>query len=332
MILDLPRFLATARPVWDELEKLLDDLENNPDLGWDLAQTERFYRLYQHTSAHLAEVRHLTSERELGRYLENLVARAYARIYVRSGAKRRFAFWHWFTVQFPGAVRGHSRALALSIGITLLGCLFGAAAVQFDKTAKAAIMPFGHGQQTPSERVKKEMDDRGKHLSGKQARFSGQLITNNTRVSFLALGLGMTFGLGTLIVLFYNGVILGSIVLDYAVDGQTIFLLGWLLPHGSIEIPAILLAGQAGLVLGHAMIGWGNREPRRLRLRRVMPDLMTLAGGIAIMMIWAGIIESFMSQYHEPVLPYAVKIAFGALELLALIVFLARSGRNEGAV
>ena len=31
MILDLPRFLATSRPVWDELERLLDDLENNPD-------------------------------------------------------------------------------------------------------------------------------------------------------------------------------------------------------------------------------------------------------------------------------------------------------------
>jgi hypothetical protein len=42
------------------------------------------------------------------------------------------------------------------------------------------------------------------------------------------------------------------------------------------------------------------------------------------MLIWAGIIEAFFSQYHEPVLPYAVKIAFGLIELALLWVFLLR--------
>ncbi|MBM3785191.1 MAG: stage II sporulation protein M [Acidobacteria bacterium] len=328
MILDLPRFLAGARPVWEELEKRLADAENDPEATWDLPSAERFYRLYQQTSAHLAEVRHLTAERELGLYLENLVARCYARIYVRDGAGRRFSFMRWFTVSFPGAVRRHARALAFSVLIVVAGSVFGAAAVRFDKSAKAAIMPFGHADQTPSQRVKKELEDRGQNLAGKQARFSGQLITNNTRVSFMALGLGMTFGIGTIIVLFFNGVILGAVALDYVADGQLVFLLGWILPHGSVEIPAILLGGQAGLVLGQAMIGWGNRTPRRLRLRAVMPDIMTIAGGVALMMVWAGIIEAFFSQYHEPVLPYAVKIAFGGIQLLALSAFLSRSGRE----
>jgi uncharacterized membrane protein SpoIIM required for sporulation len=154
------------------------------------------------------------------------------------------------------------------------------------------------------------------------------LMTHNTRVSVLTLALGMTWAVGTILLLFYNGVVMGAICVDYITDGQSAFLAGWLLPHGSVEIPAILIAGQAGLVLGGALIGWGKRTPLRERLRVVTPDLATLIGGVAVMLIWAGLIESFFSQYHEPVLPYAVKIGFGLIELGLLSVFLLRAGRE----
>jgi hypothetical protein len=50
------------------------------------------------------------------------------------------------------------------------------------------------------------------------------------------------------------------------------------------------------------------------------------------MLIWAAIIESFLSQYHQPVVPYAAKICFGLIELLVLIAFLAFSGRSRPTV
>ncbi len=55
---------------------------------------------------------------------------------------------------------------------------------------------------------------------------------------------------------------------------------------------------------------------------------MTLIGGVAVLLVWAGIIESFLSQHHQPVIPYAAKIAFGAVELIALVWFLGWSGRT----
>jgi uncharacterized membrane protein SpoIIM required for sporulation len=152
-------------------------------------------------------------------------------------------------------------------------------------------------------------------------------MTNNIKVSISTLALGITWGIGTLITLFYNGVILGAVALDYILAGESVFLLGWLLPHGAIEIPAILLAGQAGLVLAGAMIGWGESIPMRERLRAVGSDLVTLIGGVALLLVWAGVVESFLSQYHEPVIPYGIKIGFGVIELILLVVFLGRCGR-----
>ena len=214
-----------------------------------------------------------------------------------------------------------------------VGVAFGWFAVQLDPEAKGVLLPFGHGDMDPGERVRMEerIGDDFDHMQGAKGRFSASLMTHNTRVSITALALGAGWGIGTVVLLFYNGIILGGICFDYIAAGQTKFLIAWLLPHGSIEIPAILLAGQAGLVLGGAIIGWGRPVTLRARLREVAPDLVTLIGGVALMLVWAGIVESFFSQYHEPVLPYELKIAFGAVELLLLIAFLTRAGTKEPA-
>ena len=94
------------------------------------------------------------------------------------------------------------------------------------------------------------------------------------------------------------------------------------------EIVGEVLAGQAGIVLAGALIGWGKPISLRMRLRQISNDLVTLICGVALMLVWAGIIEAFFSQYHEPVLPYHIKIVFGCFELLILVLFLSRAGRK----
>jgi uncharacterized membrane protein SpoIIM required for sporulation len=210
--------------------------------------------------------------------------------------------------------------------LTVLGGLFGGAAVAFDPDAKVAIAPFPHLLENPSERVRKE--ESTQMLANTKGRFSAVLMTNNTQVSILALALGVTWGIGTLILLFYNGVVLGAVIFDYVRAGQSVFLMGWLLPHGVVEIPAILIAGQAGLLLGQALIGWNSKESVSQRLRSVTGSLVTLISGAALLLIWAGLVEAFLSQYHEPILPYQIKIVFGLVELLALLMFLTFAGRR----
>jgi len=330
VIIDLQRFITNERPTWNELEKLLDRIEAEPNLQMSLAQLQLFQHLHERTAADLSKITTFSSEPELRRYLENLVARAYGEIHETREKQRRIFPLEWFFGTLPRTFRRHVRAFYLSLAITIAGVAFGGLAIAFDPEAKHVLMPFSHLQQDPAKRVAEEEKSTRDRLADSKTSFSAELMTHNTKVSIFTLALGMTWGIGTIIMLFYNGVILGAVAVDYIHAGETKFLLGWLMPHGVIEIPAILIAGQAGLLLAFALIGYGNREPLSARLRHISGDVVTLIFGVGLMLVWAGFIEAFLSQYHEPVIPYVAKIAFGGVELILLFLFLAKSGTDKG--
>jgi uncharacterized membrane protein SpoIIM required for sporulation len=331
VIIDVEKFSAAEQPLWQELEGLLQRIESDPGFKMSLQQAQRLHYLYERASADLGKLVTFSSEPELRRYLESLVARAYSEIHETRSRDRSLRPLAWFLHTLPQTFRRHVKAFWLSVAITVAGCVFGGFAMALDPEAKPAVMPemFSNHLGDPADRVREEESARDDRYAGQRARFSAFLMQNNIGCAIKALALGMTYGIGTIVLLFYNGVILGVVATDYVMAGQTKFLLGWILPHGVIEIPAILIAGQTGLVLANALIGWGRRERLRARLRAVASDLTTLIFGVAIMLVWAGLMESFLSQYHAPVLPYWVKITFGCVELALLIAFLARAGREK---
>lgn len=331
MIIDLQRFIESETPSWRELERMLDAAENDPFRRLSLDEARRLHYLYERVSSDLGKVATFAAEAATRRHLEQLVARAYKEIHESRAATRRFLPWRWFSRRFPATFRRHLAAFWLALALTGLGTLFGGLAVAVDPHAKEIIMPFENLLQSPAQRVAGEERESTDHLRGVKARGAAWYIRNNTQVAVTTLALGITWGMGTALVLFSNGVTLGAVCADYLLADEARFLAGWLLPHGSVELPAIILAGQAGLVLAGALIGWRRRLGLRGRLRAVTPDLVTLIGGVALMLVWAGIVESFLSQYHQPVLPYGLKIAFGFTQLTALSLFLARAGRKDAA-
>ncbi len=330
MILDLPRFVEKERPFWEELDRELDRMAQGLAPLKDITYSQKVLSLFHRACSDLARLGSSTAEPELYAYLESLVARGYAEIHAAQPRLRGFRPIHWFFQTLPQTFRRQLWAFKIALAVTVIGAVVGAILISVDPEAREVVYPFSHlSEQTPSQRVQKEESSYGikkEMLENSKTTFSAQLMGNNIKVSINAMALGLTWGLGTIVLLFYNGVILGAVALDYIVDGQTVFMLGWLLPHGSIEIPAILIAGQAGLMLGRAVIGWGTREGVRTRLRLITPDLATLIGFVALMLVWAGFVEAFLSQYHEPVLPYWVKITFGSASLVTLFAFLFLSG------
>lgn len=337
MILDLNKFITQGQVLWSELEDFLVQLEKDPNLKLELSQLERFHYLYQRSSADLARLADFSTRQEIRIYLESLVARSFSLIHKPRRSNRNFKIWTWFFSSFPLTFRKHIAAFWVSFAILMAGTLFGAAAIGLDSESKPALMPFAHLMQDPAQRVAKEETVTKDKIAGKKSSFASYLISNNTRVAFLALSLGITWGIGTILVLFSNGVYLGATIADYILAGQTKFLLGWLLPHGSIELPAIILAAQAGLILAGALIGPIRNKNKiravslKSRFRNIASDLFTLMGGVCLMLVWAGFIEAFLSQYHEPAISYNTKILFGTTQLIVLFVFLFLSGRPKTA-
>jgi uncharacterized membrane protein SpoIIM required for sporulation len=333
MIVNLERFVNEERPRWERLDALLRLRAQDPWRPLPLEEARELDRLYQRASADLARLATFEAEPEARRYLENLVARAYAEVHGSQAKVGRLRPWHWFFYTLPQTFRRQLGAFRFAAGLLLAGCLFGGLAVALDPKAKPVLMPFEHLMQSPRERVMDEENrERAEHLSGRKSTFAGHLMVHNTQVTLLSMALGLSWGVGTVVIVFSNGVMLGAVAIDYVVDGQRVFLLGWLMPHGVIEIPAVLIGSQGGFVLARALIGQDRRLRMRERLRAATPDVITLCLGAAVLLVWAGIVEAFLSQYHAPVIPYSAKIGFGCIEAVALWWWLARSGRNNRPV
>jgi uncharacterized membrane protein SpoIIM required for sporulation len=331
MIIDIDAFIQRERPIWQAFEQELSREAESPLRVLSLEQIERFHYLYERVSADLAELSTFAPDGEAQHYLQALVARGYAEIHESRIRQRRFRLRSWFRSGLPRSIRRHVRALALSTAITLMGALFGGLMLSLNPSAKETLLPYPHLVIAPQQRVAQEEARAAGVNPIREGKAYGAAwyFTHNTKVSYMTLGLGILAGLGTILMLLLNGLLLGAVVVDYALAGQGLFVTAWLLPHGSVEIPAILLAGQAGLILGGAVLGWGNNISLAQRMRLCAGDIASIAGGIALLLIWAGIIEAFFSQYHEPILPYWIKATFGAIQLILVVAYLTFAGRKE---
>lgn len=325
MIIDLGKFVASEEVYWKRLDAILKKRADDPWTKLTLEEIRELDYLYRRTSADLAKVATFSAEETLKKALENRVARAYAEIYGSRKSSVRFNPWLWLVDTFPSAVRRHSRALWLAFAITFVGAVFGGVAVLFDPEVKSVVLPFSHLMGDPKDRVAEEEAAKEDRLDHRKASFGAELMTHNTQVTIFAAALGLAWGVGTVILVFYNGVILGVVALDYLQAGQAKFLFGWLLPHGVIEIPAILIGAQAGFVLAKAVIGRDDGSTVTARLKKQVPDVGTLILGAALMLVWAGIMESYFSQYHKPRIAYDIKILVGVGEAIALGSYLALS-------
>ncbi|MDF1811705.1 MAG: stage II sporulation protein M [Verrucomicrobiales bacterium] len=327
MILDLDQFVSKERPYWDELTGLLQKQDDQPDWKMSLEEARRFHYLYHRASSDLVKLKNFAGEVEASLFLENLVARSYSRLHERRGSTIPFRPVHWLLRVFPATFRRHWIAFVISFLSFFIGGVFGAGIMKFTPEHKTHFIgPFTHLAGKPSDRVAREESQDFDGFANRST-FSAQLMQNNIRVTILAMVIGFFFGILTIFLLFYNGIGLGLIIYDYIADGQGEFLTGWLLPHGSVEIPAIILGGQAGLIIAHAMFGWGTNLRLAQRFRRIRSDLLTIVGGAALLLVWAGLVESFLSQYHGPDI-YPFKIAFGTIQLTALACFLLFAGRT----
>jgi uncharacterized membrane protein SpoIIM required for sporulation len=161
------------------------------------------------------------------------------------------------------------------------------------------------------------------HIDPASSPMAGSFITqNNIGVAFRAFAGGLPLGLITLLILFTNGMMLGSVGVLIARKGQSAGFWPSIAPHGILELTAIMVAGAAGLMLGWALLHPGDL-PRGRALAAAAGDAVRLVAGTIPMFIVAGTIEGFVSFSSLPVF---VKLTVAALSAVGMAYYFSRKG------
>jgi len=324
---DVNRFMRKRAPLWEQLERMLLRVDQQGLRSLDLATARRFGNLYRTVSSDLIRARTELVDASLTDYLNDLVARAYSHIYAGSGQRRGRRIWSFFAHEFPRLFRREWKVVALSAAILLSGAGLGAVFTAIDPDAQAVLIPDGHREHTPQERVADEELSGGNSDANEAAAFSSFLFTHNIKVTFLVFALGITLGIGTVSVLFYNGIPLGALAMQYHMSGQGLFFWAWILPHGIPELSVVVIAGGAGLMLARGLLMPGRLRRKDAVVREARQAARLVVGGMPLLVL-AGVIEGTISQVHEPTIPYAVKLVFAALVGTGVYAYLLFAGRR----
>jgi uncharacterized membrane protein SpoIIM required for sporulation len=323
--LDVNRYVAQRSPDWSRLENLLVQIERDGLPKLTLPEARRFARLYRRVSSDLVLARDLPVQPDLLQYLNQLVTRAYSVMHVQARPKAK-SLRQFFLRDFPRRVRRERWLVALAAAVVLAGMLTGALSVARDPYALGALIPPDHQTFTPSERVHREAQSAGKLVSDDAAAFSGWLFTHNMEVSLLVFALGLTYGVGTLALLFFNGVPLGALAMQYQAERQAQFYWAWILPHGVTELTVVCIAGAAGFGIARGLWLPGRRARVAAVSAEARAATLLMLGALPLLAL-AGGIEASVSQMHPPALTYESKLLFAAGVASALFTFLTRAGR-----
>lgn len=286
------------------------------------AELLEFGRLYRRAASALSHARsHGFTSAETTR-LNAVVGRAYALLYVSEPAGLR-GVKRFFSTELPRTVRRHARLIGLCAFVFLLSASVGAALAGFRPQLLASVDPSAAdvideiAQRHEGGRV--WLDESVRPIA------SSFIMTNNIQVSFLAFSTGILLGLGTLFVLAYNGFVLGVIAAGVSASPASVHFWSFVAPHGIIELPAIILSGAAGLLLGFAIVDPGEYS-RLDALRLAGRQAAVIMLGVVAFLAVAGIVEGLFSPSAAPLgLKFAVSACLGTL----FLTYLLAAGRAE---
>jgi uncharacterized membrane protein SpoIIM required for sporulation len=308
-------FIKTHRSTWDRFNQILDQIASKGPSGLSQEDLQALGPLFRRVTAHLAYARTNYPDHEMIGFLNGLVVKAHGQIYKHENLGLR-PLWEFARRGWPRLIREQWRPIAIATLAMIVGILIGFCLHYLQPSLDGLIIPddmkrtisqdLGHGQV-------------GIHLSlGERPMISALIMTNNIKVGLLSFALGFTWGLATMLLLLYNGLLLGVLGAIYTSQGFALDFWSLILPHGVIELLAICICGGAGIVLARALVQPGDCTRR---------DALVVQGAIAMkmvlgtipMFIVAALIEGFVTPTS---LPDLAKLGVSACTLAAFCLYI----------
>ena len=321
------RFEQLYAAEWTELEALLDavlgrkttdSVAKTPESGARLAA------LYRRACEHLALARARAYPPYIVDRLERVTSTGHQLIYQQHevGAAR---IKQILTRDFPRSVRQHRSYVAVATATFLLPTIVIALLVYWRPELILSVVNADTAASF-EEMYSPNADSIGRTRNASTDwMMFGFYIRNNIGVAFQCFAGGLFAGLGTLFFLAYNGAFSGALAGYLTERGLSSTFYSFIATHSSFELTAIVLAGAAGLRLGHALLVPG-RQTRLQSLRQAADDSAVLLYGITAMLLVAAAIEAFWSSARW--LPHTVKYGVAAVCWISVLGYLCFQGRR----
>ncbi len=277
-------FVKRNEEKWKKLEKNISDLtpdelaENFIALTDDLAYAQTFY-----------------PQSNTVRYLNALSGKFHQLIYKNKKEKgsRFITFWKY---EVPLTVYEHHKEILYSLIFFTIAVIIGVFSSVKDDTFVRLILGDGYVNQT-IENINSG-DPMAIYKSGGSGSSFLMITLNNLMVSFKAFVYGIFFSIGTVYILFQNGVMLGAF--QYFFFAKHVFFDSvmsiWI--HGTLEISATIIEGGAGLALGNSIL-FPKTFSRINSFKKGATDGLKILVGLIPVYIIAGFLEGYVTRYTD---------------------------------
>jgi len=318
-------WLAKRQSHWDRLERLLDQSSKQGLGSLTRLELQELGLLYRQAAADLSTLREDASGRSYARSLNLLLSRAHNTIYSGQKSSPR-GIIHFYRFTWPRVFRRNLRLINAALLLFVLG---GVAGLLLSITRPDFMRLFVGPQMIETiERHKMWTES----VVAVKPLASSFIMTNNMSVTFMAFAWGISFGLGTVYMMVFNGVLMGVIGAACWIGSMSLSLWSFVAPHGVLELPAIFIGGGAGLRIAQGML-FPGMLPRGQSIARAGGEAVRLLLGVIPILILAGTIEGFVSP--SPSIPWQWKFALAgaiAAVFFSYLFFCARGKLPEGEI
>lgn len=313
-------FIRSKKPHWYRLESLVHAYQFSKKI--DPADLSEMIRLYRSACADYAYAKSNYPYERAVIELNTLIGRAHKIIYGTKPFSFRFII-QFILKDFPETFRQTIRYPVISALVFALGAFLAFAGSLVNPELPKTLIG-GHYVEMTQSNIQKN-DPFAVYKKENSSVMSSFIMTNNIKVTFFAFGMGIFAGVGTLYVLFYNGLILGVFFFIFFQNQLLLESLITVMMHGTIELTCIFIAGGAGLLIGKAMVFPGSYTRKEaLQINGLLAIKLIL--GTALLLVVAGLIEGFVTRIE---VSYLWKTVFVAANAVFLVAYLGFSGRRR---
>lgn len=295
-LVNATRFRQAHEGDWQRLESIVSRLEKRSIRSLPDEDLLELPALYRTTLSSLSVARDTSLDRAMITYLERLCTRAYFQIYgVQTPAWRQVS--GFFSTAWPNAVRSLWRETLFCVLLTAGAAILAYLLIRSDPSWYYAMIPEGLAEgRDPSasaQFLRSTLYDKS-HNDGLSV-FATFLFTHNAQIAIFAFALGFAFAVPSILLILYNGLMLGAIFAVFASKGLGPNLTGWLMIHGTTEIFAICISGAAGMRIGLAVAFPGTAARTDAAVAAGRTAALAMAGTV-IMLAVAGLLEGIGRQ------------------------------------